>query len=163
MFIPLYFLPADIFRGGLHGTACLPHVHMQKGAATCHPAVEISRLFIQKTKVEEQSKQTPALRDNSAQQSSLATRGPDELVCDYFLEAGYEFLKKTFRSNASCSRIIRDEQGPTASSSTQLCLFQQQNNLGIRRPGFRVQLHRTTCALHFILQSHLTRSRDPER
>lgn len=114
MFIPLYFLPADIFRGGLHGTACLPHVHMQKGAATCHPAVEISRLFIQKTKVEEQSKQTPALRDNSAEQSSLcsntlATRGPDELVYDYFLETGYEFLKKTFRSNASCSRIIRDE------------------------------------------------------
>lgn len=67
MFIPLYFLPADIFRkGGLHGTACRPHVQMQKGAATLHPAVEISRLFIQKTKVEEQSKQIPALRDNNA-------------------------------------------------------------------------------------------------
>lgn len=67
MFIPLYFLPADIFRKGrLHGTACLSHVHMEKGAATLHPAVEISRLFIQKTKVKEQSKQTPALRDNNA-------------------------------------------------------------------------------------------------
>lgn len=41
--------------------------------------------------------------------NTLATRGPDELVYDCFLETGYEFLKKTFRSNASCSGIIRDE------------------------------------------------------
>lgn len=68
MFIPLYFfLSADIFRkGSLQGTACPPHVQMQKGTATLHPAVEISRLFIQKTKVKEQSKQTPALSDNNA-------------------------------------------------------------------------------------------------
>lgn len=67
MFILLYFLPADIFRkGSLHGTTCPPHVQMQKGAATLHLAVEISLLFVQKTKVKEQSKQTPAFSDNNA-------------------------------------------------------------------------------------------------
>lgn len=57
-----------------------------------------------------------------------------------FLETGREFLKKTFRSNASCSRIMRDTQDPAAPSS-QLLLSTQE--LGIKR-GFRVQLHLTT-------------------
>lgn len=67
MLIALYFFSADIFRNGsLHGTACLPHVQMQKGPSILHPAIEISCLSFQKTKVEEeQPKQTLALNDNN--------------------------------------------------------------------------------------------------
>lgn len=51
-----------------------------------------------------------------------------------FLETGHEFLKKTFRSSASCSRIMRDPQGPAAPSSCLSCPHSCEDVSG-RRTG----------------------------